>query len=76
MTRLMQTVLLVLVGLAVLAAASPALIKLAAAFVPLVLVSAWLSLFCGLCGFTLARSGVKAQPDWHLLARIKVLTVS
>lgn len=34
----MQTVLLVLVGLAVLATTSPALIKLAAAFVPLVVV--------------------------------------
>jgi sulfite reductase beta subunit-like hemoprotein len=38
MNKLMQTVLLVLVGLAVLAAASPALIKLVAAFVPLALV--------------------------------------
>ncbi len=38
MTRFTETVLLVLVGLAVLAAASPALIKLATAFVPLALV--------------------------------------
>lgn len=38
MTKLTQTALLVLVGLVVLAAASPALIRLAAAFVPLVLV--------------------------------------
>jgi hypothetical protein len=38
MNKPMQTASLVLVGLVVLAAASPALIKLAAALVPLVLV--------------------------------------
>lgn len=38
MTRLTQTALLVLVGLVVLAAASPALIKLVSALVPLALV--------------------------------------
>lgn len=38
MNKLMQTVLLILVGLAVFAAASPALIKLTGALVPLALV--------------------------------------
>ena len=38
MNKLIQTVLLVLVGLAVLAAASPALTRLSGALVPLILV--------------------------------------